>query len=636
MKVIGIDLGTTTSEVAFIKQGNATIIPNIEEANSTVIPSVVLIENDSVKVGIKAKNQILLKPEKTICEVKRLIGNTERVKVDSKYYTPTEISSFILKKIKDVAEFFIGEEVTEAVITVPANFNDRQRRETKKAGELAGLKIDRIINEPTAAAIAYGMDNLEKNQLILVYDFGGGTFDVSILELYDGVLDVKCSRGNNHLGGKDIDDLMIQMIIDKFYEKSNIKLDRNNKRILSLLKRVAEQGKIDLSTEDSTEIISPYITVMNNEPVDLDIIIGRDEFEIGISNIVEQTEELVTKAVSDANISCRDIDCVIMVGGSTRIPLVRRMLQKKFKDKIISGINPEETIALGAAIQGEIKNGLEKRLIITDASSYTLGVEVINNEFDPIIRRDSKLPVEVTKQYMTAEDNQRFATINIYEGENIDISKNTFITSFELNGLPPAKKGSEKVDITFRYDLNGILGVIATVVSTGQSINKKISLEGETDLLEEVKDDIEIYNVDNDLEKESYRINTNEDLVQDYPKLDEKHISDKDKGSVEVDDYQNSISKDEKKNLEREEKEKIMNIENEVVEESIDEKVVYSDTVSLINYIDSKKAEYPKELQDKVKGKLSQLLTAINQNNFRLARKIQLNIIQLLPDNEEK
>lgn len=636
MKVIGIDLGTTTSEVAFIKQGNATIIPNIEEANSTVIPSVVLIENDSVKVGIKAKNQILLKPEKTICEVKRLIGNTERVKVDSKYYTPTEISSFILKKIKDVAEFFIGEEVTEAVITVPANFNDRQRRETKKAGELAGLKIDRIINEPTAAAIAYGMDNLEKNQLILVYDFGGGTFDVSILELYDGVLDVKCSRGNNHLGGKDIDDLMIQMIIDKFYEKSNIKLDRNNKRILSLLKRVAEQGKIDLSTEDSTEIISPYITVMNNEPVDLDIIIGRDEFEIGISNIVEQTEELVTKAVSDANISCRDIDCVIMVGGSTRIPLVRRMLQKKFKDKIISGINPEETIALGAAIQGEIKNGLEKRLIITDASSYTLGVELINNEFDPIIRRDSKLPVEVTKQYMTAEDNQRFATINIYEGENIDISKNTFITSFELNGLPPAKKGSEKVDITFRYDLNGILGVIATVVSTGQSINKKISLEGETDLLEEVKDDIEIYNVDNDLEKESYRINTNEDLVQDYPRLDEKHISDKDKGSVEVDDYQNSISKDEKKNLEREEKEKIMNIENEVVEESIDEKVVYSDTVSLINYIDSKKAEYPKELQDKVKDKLSQLLTAINQNNFRLARKIQLNIIQLLPDNEEK
>lgn len=636
MKVIGIDLGTTTSEVAFIKQGNATIIPNIEEANSTVIPSVVLIENDSVKVGIKAKNQILLKPEKTICEVKRLIGNTERVKVDSKYYTPTEISSFILKKIKDVAEFFIGEEVTEAVITVPANFNDRQRRETKKAGELAGLKIDRIINEPTAAAIAYGMDNLEKNQLILVYDFGGGTFDVSILELYDGVLDVKCSRGNNHLGGKDIDDLMIQMIIDKFYEKSNIKLDRNNKRILSLLKRVAEQGKIDLSTEDSTEIISPYITVMNNEPVDLDIIIGRDEFEIGISNIVEQTEELVTKAVSDANISCGDIDCVIMVGGSTRIPLVRRMLQKKFKDKIISGINPEETIALGAAIQGEIKNGLEKRLIITDASSYTLGVELINNEFDPIIRRDSKLPVEVTKQYMTAEDNQRFATINIYEGENIDISKNTFITSFELNGLPPAKKGSEKVDITFRYDLNGILGVIATVVSTGQSINKKISLEGETDLLEEVKDDIEIYNVDNDLEKESYRINTNEDLVQDYPRLDEKHISDKDKGSVEVDDYQNSISKDEKKNLEREEKEKIMNIENEVVEESIDEKVVYSDTVSLINYIDSKKAEYPKELQDKVKDKLSQLLTAINQNNFRLARKIQLNIIQLLPDNEEK
>lgn len=636
MKVIGIDLGTTTSEVAFIKQGNATIIPNIEEANSTVIPSVVLIENDSVKVGIKAKNQMLLKPEKTICEVKRLIGNTEKVKVDSKYYTPTEISSFILKKIKDVAEFFIGEEVTEAVITVPANFNDRQRRETKKAGELAGLKIDRIINEPTAAAIAYGINNLEKNQLILVYDFGGGTFDVSILELYDGVLDVKCSRGNNHLGGKDIDDLMIQMIIDKFYEKSNIKLDRNNKRILSLLKRVAEQGKIDLSTEDSTEIISPYITVINNEPVDLDIIIGRDEFEIGISNIVEQTEELVTKAVSDANISCGDIDCVIMVGGSTRIPLVRRMLQKKFKDKIISGINPEETIALGAAIQGEIKNGLEKRLIITDASSYTLGVEVINNEFDPIIRRDSKLPVEVTKQYMTAEDNQRFATINIYEGENIDISKNTFITSFELNGLPPAKKGSEKVDITFRYDLNGILGVIATVVSTGQSINKKISLEGETDLLEEVKDDIEIYNVDNDLEKESYRINTNEDLVQDYPKLDEKHISDKDKGSVEVDDYQNSISKDEKKNLEREEKEKIMNIENEVVEESIDEKVVYSDTVSLINYIDSKKAEYPKELQDKVKDKLSQLLTAINQNNFRLARKIQLNIIQLLPDNEEK
>lgn len=389
MRTIGIDLGTTTSEIAFIKDGKAIIIPNLEEGNSTVTPSVVLIENDEIKVGQKAKNQIILKPTKVISEVKRKIGKNEKIEVDGSIYTATEISSFILKKLKTIAEFYLGEDVDEAVITVPAAFNNLQRRETKKAGEMAGLKVERIINEPTAAAIAYGINNLASEGNILVYDFGGGTFDVSVLEMCEGILDVKCSRGNNDLGGKDIDELLIKLIVKKFKRSTGIELDVTNARIKSLLKRVAEEGKVSLSTELNTEIISPYVAMKDGEPVDLDVVITREELEVLIKDIILKTKELIDEALIASELDYENIDYVLLVGGSTRIPYVKNMINSIFKNKIISGINPEESIAMGAAIQGNIKKGLEKKIIITDSCSYTLGVEVVRFGFDPIIDRKS-------------------------------------------------------------------------------------------------------------------------------------------------------------------------------------------------------------------------------------------------------
>lgn len=482
-RIIGIDLGTTTSEIAYVKDGKPCIIRNVEEGDEHVIPSVVSIDGDEIKVGKKAKNQLLLKPELTVSEVKRIMGTEEIIKIQNKEYRPEEISALILKKLKEVAEYFLGEEVDEAVITVPANFNDIQRKATKNAGEIAGFKVERIINEPTAAAMAYGVDNINKNGNILVYDFGGGTFDVTILEMFNGVLDVKVSRGNNYLGGKDIDNKLIDYVVSEFEKSTGIKLDSSDSRTLARLKEGVEEAKKALSSSKMAEIVLPYIGAdKDNNPINLEMVLTREEFESNVKEIIDSTEDIVNEALEDAKIVDDEIDIVLLVGGSSRIPYVRNMLEKRFKGKIARGVNPDEAVALGASVQAAIKNDIPVgelgTIIVTDTCNYTLGVALKGGIFDPIIDRDSKLPANVTKRYCTVMDNQTEVLVSVYEGESRYVSDNTLIDEFILSGIPKADTGKEKIDITFEYDLNGILNVSAEILSTGDEISKIMSTKG--------------------------------------------------------------------------------------------------------------------------------------------------------------
>lgn len=505
-RIIGIDLGTTTSEIAYVKDGKPCIIRNIEEGDEHAIPSVVSIEGDEVKVGKKAKNQILLKPELTVAEVKRIMGTDSTIKIQDREYRPEEISALILKRIKEVAEYFLGEEVDEAVITVPANFNDIQRKATKSAGEMAGFKVERIINEPTAAAMAYGVDNLDKNGNILVYDFGGGTFDVTILEMFDGVLDVRVSRGNNFLGGKDIDNKLIDYVVSEFNKSTGVRLDTSDSRVLARLKEGVEEAKKTLSTSKMAEIVLPYISAdKDNNPINLEMVLTREEFELNVREIINSTEDIVNEALEDASLTCDEIDTVLLVGGSSRIPYVRNMLEERFKGKIAKGINPDEAVALGASVQAAIKNdipvGDSGTIIVTDTCNYTLGVALKGGIFDPIINRDSKLPANVTKRYCTVMDNQTEVLVSVYEGESRYVSDNTLIGEFILSEIPKADIGKEKIDITFTYDLNGILNVSAEILSTGDEISKVMSTKGAS--REEI----------NDFKKIESNNETNNDLV---------------------------------------------------------------------------------------------------------------------------
>lgn len=617
MATIGIDLGTTTSEIVFIKDGKAIIIPNLEEGNFTVIPSVVLIEGNEIKVGQKAKNQIILKPTKVVSEVKRKIGTNEVIQIDGRKYTATEISSFILKRLKDIAEFYLGEKVDEAVITVPAAFNNMQRKETKKAGEMAGLKVERIINEPTAAAIAYGINNLASEGNILVYDFGGGTFDVSVLELCEGILDVKCSRGNNNLGGKDIDELLINLITKKFKDSTGIELDVDNPRVKSLLKRVAEEGKVSLSTELNTEIISPYAAMKDGVPVDLDIVITRHEFELLIKDIILKTKDLIDEALIASELDYKNIDYVLLVGGSTRIPYVKNMINSLFRDKVVSGMNPEESIAMGAAIQGSIKNGLEKNIIITDSCSYTLGVEVVRFGFDPIIKRDSKLPAVATKYYVTVEDYQDKVDVRVYEGEGDDVRKNNFIGSFELLDVPKSIKGEERVEITFKYDLNGILQVNAKILSNGKEKMKILTLKA-------VEEKNKITSIDN------------KEVI-----VDEKLISEKNEeilsreakaiGNREVNNNEKleDIGILEKKLDDNAMDETIEEVKIEE-EEELDENEIYRDTSNIVSFVNQNIGAYEPDKQAKIRSMLQDLLPAIKKGDLKGARKLQLEIVDYM------
>lgn len=488
-KIIGIDLGTTTSEIAYIENNEPKIIPDC--FGNRIVPSVVgKKEDNTIIVGQVAYNQLIPSPDRTVAEVKRLMGSDTKISMGDKEYMPHEISSMILKELKKYAEDYLGEEVTEAVITVPANFNNSQRKVTKLAGEMAGLKVERIINEPTAAAMAYGINNLDKEEKILVYDLGGGTFDVSILEMFEGILDVKSSRGNDRLGGKDFDS-RIEKYIEKEFEriyKQNLYygIDVQNKLSIKLrVKEAAINAKKELSNQPSTTINIPFITVIDNKPVSISIELKRDKFNELTKDLVEKTTEKIDEALKAASLKAKDIDTVLLVGGSSRIPAVKELVESKFKGKIISGINPDEAVSMGAAIQAGIKSNqitCEENLIITDKCSYNLGTsiikigdgKVINGAFDCIIPIDSSIPCSKKKVYYTAVDNQEEVRVEVYEGNEELAEDNEKIGDFLLKGVPKGKAGDESIEVQFDYDLNGILEVRATIVSTGDSINKII------------------------------------------------------------------------------------------------------------------------------------------------------------------
>jgi molecular chaperone DnaK len=481
--VVGIDLGTTNSLVAHMRGERPEIIPN--EAGKRLTPSVVgLDRQDALHVGETAKNQLVAMPDRTVAEVKRLMGTSQKVKLGPREYTPQEISGIILKKLKDDAEIYIGAQIEEAVITVPAYFTDAQRQATKDAGELAGFKVDRILNEPTAAALAYGLDHLDKEQFVLVYDLGGGTFDVSVLEMFEGVLDVKASAGNNHLGGGDFDRAIAEFLAAEFERTHGVDVRRDAKAMVRL-KTAAEQAKMELSTVKATQVMLPFLAVKGTDPLSLEMELSRAKLEELIGAMIRSTVEPVELALKDAKLDKKQITDVVLVGGSSRIPLVQSLLSDYFGKETKRGVNPDEAIALGAAVQAGLKSGAistERGIMITDVCPFTLGVEVVASTgfqkmggmFSPIIPRNSTVPVSRTEVYSTTADNQRMVDIKVYQGESRLVKNNTFLDQYSVDGIPPASAGNEKVAITFMYDVNGILAVKTKIVSTGKEAELKI------------------------------------------------------------------------------------------------------------------------------------------------------------------
>ncbi|WP_078543755.1 Hsp70 family protein [Litchfieldia alkalitelluris] len=497
MTIIGIDLGTTNSGIAYLKDGKPVIIENDRGERTT--PSVFQINHrGEIQVGTVAKQGYPSYPKETVLEVKRLMGTDEKVVVAGNQYRPEEISAHILSYLKKSAEKFLGTSVTEAVITVPAYFSDSQRKATQKAGEIAGLRVERIINEPTAAAIAFGMNQLEKDQHILVYDLGGGTFDVSVVELFSGVLEVKSSAGDNRLGGMDFDNLLVDWLIQRYKDEHGVDLfsfgtaDEILQR-KARIKAEAENVKKSLSTQNSAKFNLPFIAIHNNGPISIDMEITRSEFERVIRKLADSTFEQVDKALKDAKLTESDINEVILIGGSTRVPLIQELVEKKFGKVPRKDINPDEAVALGAAVQGGIKSGQIdslKGLMVIDVCPYTLGVDVVKNVggqllpgfFDPIIKRNSPVPITESQIYTTIKDNQDEVVMGVYQQSNnespyvnpeLKISKE----DIRVPGIPLRPAGIEKIEVKFTYDINGKVSIEATVLSTGKKINKELDLQ---------------------------------------------------------------------------------------------------------------------------------------------------------------
>ncbi|MGL5648139.1 MAG: Hsp70 family protein [Clostridium sp.] len=478
--IIGIDLGTTTSEVAYIKDGKAIMIGNEKYCDGNIMPSVVTIKKDEIIVGKKARRQMLIRPEITISEVKRLMGTSERLMINGKEYFPQQISAIILRELKEMAEEKIGK-IDEAVITVPANFNDAQRTATKEAAQMAGLKVERLINEPTAAAMHYGLENIGAEANILVYDLGGGTFDCTVLELFSGIMDVKASRGDNLLGGKDFDAKIERYIMNYIKIHTDVNVEKLNKKKRSEIKEAAEEAKKDLSVSHSTEIIINNLGIDDEgEPIDIEFELSRETFNELTRDLIDRTEVIVGKTLLAAELTREDIDVVLLVGGSSRIPAVKEKLVKSFGDKVLSTVNADEAVALGAAVQAGIKNddiSSENGLIVTDVCSYTLGVAVEENEFNPIIYRDMKLPSIKSEEFVTSIDNQERVNIRVYQGEEKWTDKNMFVGNFTIDEIPKNKAGEEKILVTFAYNLNGMLDVAVEVLSTGQKKSRVMAIE---------------------------------------------------------------------------------------------------------------------------------------------------------------
>ena len=471
-KIIGIDLGTTNSCVSVMEGGEAVVIPNAEGARTTA--SVVAFSKTGERmVGQVAKRQAITNPEKTIISIKRHMGSDYKVKIDSKNYTPQEISAMILQKLKSDAEAYIGEPVTEAVITVPAYFSDSQRQATKDAGKIAGLDVKRIINEPTAAALAYGADK-EQDQKIMVYDLGGGTFDVSIIEMGDGVQEVLATAGNNKLGGDDFDQRIINWIVSEFKKSEGIDLS-SDKMAMQRLKEAAEKAKIELSSTMTTNINQPFITADATGPKHLDLTLTRAKFNELTSDLVDKTMGPVQQALSDAGISASDLNKILMVGGSTRIPAVYEAVEKKLGKEPFKGINPDECVAIGAAIQGGVLGGDVKGLLLLDVTPLTLGLETQGGVMAKMIERNTTIPTKKTQIFTTAADGQTSVDIAIYQGEREFCHDNKQLGMFRLDGIAPAPRGIPQIEVTFDIDANGIVHVSAKDLGTGKAQNITIT-----------------------------------------------------------------------------------------------------------------------------------------------------------------